>query len=93
MPIIENNAECPFEFPAPPRQNDEKGFIASPRSESVIVPPMRPKKNADESTVNVPGRVTVTAEQLRRMQEHPIASKWFGPTKLVVVADQVKARG
>lgn len=96
MPIIENHTEHAFEFPSPSRTTDNKdgtkSFTPSSRAELISIPPLRPKKNPDESVTNVPGRVTVTKEQLERMQKHPVASKWFGPTSLVVLPDEPKGK-
>ena len=92
MPILENYAEHPFEFPAPPRQNDEKGFIPGNKQDSVIVPPLRPKMEGDKE-IQVPGRATVTKEQLDAMRAHRVAKSWFGRNALVVAADEVKAKG
>ena len=94
MPILENHTEHLFDFPAEPRTTADGAYVAPNQSDAVIVPPMRPKAQADGSSVNVPGTATVTPAQLERMQKHPVARHWFGPTSLVVKPDpQVKAKG
>jgi len=75
MPIIDNWAEHPYEFPQG-RVVDEKGTVHGLAASAVMIP----WRNKDHT----PSKVRVTDETLKAMQADPVAKGWFGPGQLAI---------
>lgn len=75
MPIIENYAEHPYEFPQG-SVVDDKGTVKAIRDKSLIIP--------WRVSPTEPSRVRVSEESLKLLQADSVARAWFAPGELVI---------